>query len=810
MQISLNWLKQYIDIPKDLDPQDLGLRMTMSTVEVEEVIDLSTSYQKIVIGQVKEIIDHPDADKLKVCQVDIGQDDRVSIVCGGLNLKEKMYCVVALPGAFVRWHGEGEPVKLAEAKIRGVNSYGMICAASEVGLDHLFVVKNESEIIDLGEGDFKPGENVAKALKIDDIIYDIDNKSLTHRPDLWSHYGMAREVAAILDIPLKPLETPAINGVDKYKLKITVDAEELCPRYQAVVIDNINVKESPSWLRNYLEAIGMRPINNIVDITNYVLFSLGQPLHAFDADKIANDKIIIRLAKKGEKIISLDGEERELLDTNLMIADSAKPIAIAGIIGGVNSEVTEKTTRIVIESANFEPSNIRRSSGDIGLRTEASVRFEKSLDPNLTELAIFLTVKLLKECCPDSVIASRVYDEKNYKDEKKVISFTYSWLSKQMGLEIRKEEVIRILESLKFQVKNKGDQFEVIVPTWRATKDISIPQDIVEEVARIYGYDRIPDDLPVIKMSQAKVDLEKQVERKTKQLFAYTFGLNEVYNYSWQSEDLLAVLNKKVSDCKELKNYLSPEQRYLRISLIPNLLKNLEDNLRWYKEVKIFELGKVYLKEEGNYALDQTNKKKLAYQPKYLSCLIADNSINDVFSYTKGLLTHMSKTLNIDFEFRAIAKHDYLIPGQAMAIYSQDELLGYFGIINLAISNKFDYHSLVAIVEIDFTTMIKYIVDRKSYQPLPKYPVVVKDFSIIMSNDVKWEELKNELLKANKFITEIELFDRYNNRDNKEFSIAFHVNIYNPEKTFTASEIKKITDKLQDIITNKFKLTIKQ
>ncbi|OIO47465.1 MAG: phenylalanine--tRNA ligase subunit beta [Parcubacteria group bacterium CG1_02_37_51] len=810
MQISLNWLKQYIDLPKDLDPQDMALKLTMSTVEVEEVIDLSTNYSNIIVGQIKEIVDHPDADKLKVCQVDIGQEARVSIVCGGSNLKEKMYCVVALPGALVRWHGEGDPVKLAEAKIRGVNSHGMICAASEVGLGHLFEMADEATIVDLGEGEWQSGQAIAKALKIDDLVLEIDNKSLTHRPDLWSHYGMAREVAAILQLPLKPLETPTIKGVDKYQLKVKVEDIVLCPRYQALVIDNIIVQESPMWLQNYLEVIGTRPINNIVDITNYVLFSLGQPLHAFDATKIAGDKIIVRLAKNKEKIVTLDGEERGLDEKNLVIVDSDKPIAIAGIMGGSNSEVTDKTKRIVIESANFNASNIRRSSGSLGLRTEASIRFEKSLDPNLTELAMFQTVKLIKECCPEAIIASKVYDEKNYKDDIKTIKFSYDWLIAQVGTKIEKSEVIKILEALQFAVKNKGDQFEVLAPSWRATKDISLPEDIVEEVARIYGYDRIPDDLPTIKMSQTKIDLEKQSERIVKQLFAATFGFNEVYNYSWQSEDLLAALKLQTSNCWELKNYLSPEQRYLRTSLLPNLLKNLADNLRWYKKIKIFELGRVYLKEDGKYALDQTGKKQLAYQPKYLSCLIADNNINDVFSYAKGLLAHLAKVLNIDLRFKEIKTHDYLIPGQALAIYAQDELLGHFGVVNLAISSKFDYHSLVGLVEIDFSAMIKYIVDKKSYQPLPKYPVVVKDFSVILSNDVKWQELQEELLRASKYITSIELFDRYHDRQNKEFSIAFHVNIYNPDKTFTTVEIKKITDKLQEIIINKFKLTIKQ
>ncbi|MFW0862149.1 MAG: phenylalanine--tRNA ligase subunit beta [Candidatus Komeilibacteria bacterium] len=807
MYISLNWLKQYVDVPASLDPKELGLKMTMATVEVEEVKALGADYDKIVVGQVKEIVKHPDADKLQVCQVDIGAKERATIVCGGINLEKDMYCVVALPGAKVRWHGQGDLVELAETKIRGVKSFGMICAAEEVGLDHIFTQKEEAEIINLGKGDFKAGDNIASALHIDDVIYDIDNKSLTHRPDLWSHFGMGREVAAILRKPLKMPDIYEIKEGSGSKLKVEVKDHELCPRYQAVVMSGVKIDESPEWLKNHLQSIGVKSINNIVDITNYVLFDLGQPLHAFDANTIDN-KIIVRRANKGEKIITLDKEEYELNEENLVIADSKKAIAVAGVMGGANSEINDNTDTIVIESANFHPANVRRTAMQLGMRTEASMRFEKSLDPELTALALAKAAQLVKELCPDAKVISKVIDIDKSKKDGVIIKLTYPWLIKRIGTDIPLKQVVEILEALQFRVKVKDGDITVTVPSWRATKDISIPEDIVEEVARIYGYDQIPDELPRIQLAQTDIQPIKKAERKAKTILSEHFDLNEVYNYSWQSEEYLKAINLDVKDCISLKNYLSPEQQYLRISLIPNLLKNVVDNLRWFDEINIFELGRIFTKQSGKKPVDNDSDKMLPYQPKILSWLRYNKE--DLFYNVKGEIEYLLDKLAISYKWEKITKHEYYDVNRTLALYAQDELLGYCGVLKNQVLKNLKLKNNITVAEINFSEAIKYIADAKKYIPLAKYPVVTKDFSVILKEDVDWQLLVKDILSLDDEIKSVDLFDKYHNKKTGEFSVAFHVRIYSDNKTLTTKEIEGFTSKIMNLLEKKYKLTIKK
>jgi phenylalanyl-tRNA synthetase beta chain len=808
MNISLDWIKQYVNIPKDIDPNDLGLKMTMSTVEVEEVKTLGSIFENMVVGQVKEIVKHPDADKLQVCQVDIGAKERVAIVCGGVNLHDDMYCVVALPGAKVRWHGKGDPVELAETKIRGVSSFGMICAAEEVSLDHIFEQKQEAEIIELSDGDWVAGQPIAEALQIDDVVYDIDNKSLTHRPDLWGHFGMAREIAAILHQPLIQPDAYEIKPGSGSKLKIDVKDHDLCPRYQAIVMDGISIGPSPDWLKKRLQSIGVKSINNIVDITNYVLFDLGQPLHAFDANKIKGNKIIVRRAKAGETIVTLDNDEHKLNTENLVIADATNPIAVAGVMGGANSEINDKTDTIVIESANFHPANIRRTATQLGMRTEASMRYEKSLDPQLTALALVKAIQLIQEVCPDAKIVSKVFDIDKSQSNDVVVKLSYEWLVKKIGHDIPQKQVVEILQALQFDVKVKNDDITAVVPSWRATKDISIPEDIVEEVARIYGYDQIPDRLPQIRLSQTSISTAKKTERKVKSILSEAFGLNEVYNYSWQSVEYLQALNLDKKDCIALQNYLSPEQQYLRVSLAPNLLKNVVDNLRWYDTVNIFELGRIFLKQVGKKPVDNDSGKMLPYQPKILSWL--QYGKDDKFSAMKGQAEYLFDKLQIDYSWQSIKDHAYFDASKAMAFYCQEELIGFVGELKTEALKKFKLKGRAFLAELNFSEILKYISDRKQYSALSKYPVVIKDFSIILTDDFDWQKMNTDILSLDKDIQNIELFDKYFDEKAQEFSVAFHVRIYNDDKTLTGAEIEKLTKKIMNLLENKYKLIIKK
>jgi len=427
MLISKKWLEDFLVLPKKIKSEDIGHDLTMKTVEVEKINNLAHSLQKVVVGVITKVEKHSNADTLKVCQVDAGKNyGQLQIVCGGMNLKENMKVALALVGAKVHWHGQDELFELAKVKLRGEESNGMICASDELGLEEMFPKQDEKEIMDLSYLDAKEGVLLSSALGLDDTIFDIDNKSITNRPDLWSHYGLVRELAAIYQLGLKPfqlddkLEIKKSKGKANGELKVSIKDYSLCPRYLGAVVSGIKVKESPLWLKNILTSVGLRPINNIVDITNYVMIEVGQPLHAFDRSKV--DNIVVRLANQGEKIITLDKIERELSPEMLVIADSKKPIAVAGVMGGANSQVDETTKAIIIEAAKFDAISIRKTTQRLGLRTDASMRFEKSLDPNLAETAIRRVCALIKEIIPGAEIDGIIVADGNLLNKKNTSS----------------------------------------------------------------------------------------------------------------------------------------------------------------------------------------------------------------------------------------------------------------------------------------------------------------------------------------------------------------------------------------------------
>ncbi|MFA4941992.1 MAG: phenylalanine--tRNA ligase subunit beta, partial [Patescibacteria group bacterium] len=482
MYISLKWLKDFVNIPASITPEELGLKLTLHTVEIDGVEKQSEKFNNVVVGKILELKKHPQADRLQLVKVDIGKE-KLDIVCGAHNIKEGDFVPVALVGAILP-----NGLEIKEAEIRGVKSHGMLCAEDELGLG-----QDHSGILILTKG--KLGQNLAENLKLDDTVFEVDNKSITNRPDLWGHFGLARDIAAFLDIKLiePKINLEKITKLEKkgevIKLKAEVKDAKLCPRYMAIAMKGIKIADSPQWMKERLSAVGMRPINNIVDITNYVMLELGQPLHAFDANLVK--EIVVRRAEDKEMMETLDGQKRELNKEMLVIADDEKAIAIAGVMGGATSEISDKTDSIIIEAANFEPTQIRKTSQKLGLRTESSMRFEKSLDPNLCEQAIARVVELVKEICPGAVVASKLVDIKSFKINSDPIVLDISWLNKTIGEEIGEKTIIKTLNNLGFKTTQKKNEITVNVPTWRATKDISIREDLMEEIVRIYGYNNL-------------------------------------------------------------------------------------------------------------------------------------------------------------------------------------------------------------------------------------------------------------------------------------------------------------------------------
>ncbi len=845
MQLSLNWLQDFINIPSEITPEKIGELLTLHTVEVEEVKKLGENLDKIVVGKIEELKKHSNADKLQLAIVSDG-NKKFQVVCGGSNLSEGMLVAFARIGAKVKWHGAGDLVELEPVKIRGEKSEGMICAASEIGLENLFPTNDEWEIVALtlnpspkGRGENIIGKPLAEALGLDDIVYDVDNKSMTHRPDLWSHYGIARDLAVILDLKLKEYNANSTNlNANSTNVQINVKAEDtkLCPRYMAVAVDGIEIKSSSDLIQKRLIACGMRPINNIVDITNYVMLELGQPTHAFGASRIATNsktnchEIIVRTAKKGEVIKTLDGEERKLDSEMLLITDRKNPVAIAGVMGGKNSEIDKNTNSIIIESANFDAVSIRKTSQKLGLRTESSQRYEKSLDPNLCGMAINRILILIKESCPKAKVSSHLVDEKNFKLNQEPIKLDIKWLQQKMGVVIKKDEVVKILKSLGFEVttppprlaeamakrvtpllsKNRGvngNIFLVKAPTWRATKDISIPEDLVEEVARIYGYNNIQPVMSQVIMQRPEINEEREFVNKVKNILTTT-GLTETYNYSFVNEKQLAKLDVKSDNYLKLANPLTNEHTLLRQSLIPNLIQNIITNQRNFETIKIFEIGNIFLSQAGELKKDNSNKDKLPDQPMKLGLVCAGNN-KDNFSKLKGVVERVGKSCGVNFNFTEI-KSDQ---GISSAVRINNKEVGFLNTLSESRKKQIGVKVNATICELDIREFFNAFksADSRKYQAKNKFPDLMRDMAFVIDEKILYNNIRETILSASKLIKEAEVFDVY--QGDKigvgKKNIALHITFGSLEKTLTGVEVDKVQNDVVKILNKKFKAQLR-
>ena len=532
MKLSLSWIKDFVNIPEDMDMKQLAYDLTMDTVEVEDVEYLADRFDHMVVGVIEDIEPHPNADKLRVCKVDIGDGEIKDIVCGGINLEKGMRVAVSCPGAIVRWHGEGEPVEIKKSKLRGVASYGMICASDEIGLGDLFPASQEAEILDLSAFDVPAGTTLADALDLNDVLLEIDNKSMTNRPDLWGHYGIAREIAALYNLPLaeiKPFETDVQSDFN-----VEIADPDRCPRYIGVEMSGVNVKEAPYQMQSRIWKVGMRPINALVDITNYVMLATGNPTHAFDADNIS-DHIVVRHAAENEKLLLLNDKELSLCTDDLVITDSEGPVALAGVMGGAKDSILPKTERVILEVANFEAAGIRRTALRYDNRTEASSRYEKAIDPERCDQALALSMQYFKELYPEMKVIG--YCDKYVKKLKRAeIDVNLVWLEKRLGKHLTNDEIQGKLEKLGFDVQINGEDMHVIAPTWRSTGDISIKDDVMEEVARMYGYDNFEPTSFTTTFDSAINQKDQDLVRNMKEFLAIRCGMQEIYTYPWVND----------------------------------------------------------------------------------------------------------------------------------------------------------------------------------------------------------------------------------------------------------------------------------
>ena len=806
MKVSLNWIRDYVQLPADADLKKLAYDLTMSTVEVEDATDLGASFHDMVVGVINTIEQHPNADKLKVCKTDIG--GRVEdIVCGGSNLREGMKVAVALPGAMCKWHGEGDLVEIKKSKLRGVDSYGMICGAVEIGLADLFPTKEEAHILDLSDFDAPAGTPLADALDLNDIILEIDNKSMTNRPDLWGHYGIAREIAALYDLPMTQFPHFDRNVENTSGFHVTVEDAERCPRMTGTQIENVCVKPAPYWMQVRIWKTGMRPINALVDITNYVMLATGQPSHAYDSDHIAGH-IIVRRAKAGETLTLLNGKELPLSTDDLTIADDAGIVGLAGVMGGAKDSILPTTSRVILEIANFQAAGIRRTALRYDNRTEASARYEKAIDPERCDQALDLSMQLFSDLYPEMKVTGLV-DEYPRHLKQAEIDVPLSWLERRLGKRLSPDEIKHKMELLGYGITFNGDNMHVVVPTWRSTGDVSIQADIMEEVARMYGYENFEAEPITTTFDGAINQLDKDLERRIKEYLAIRCGMQEIFTYPWMEESYVNAVLQSTEGILSLSTPPSPAERFVRSSLLPNLCKAVVKNERYFNEFSIFETAQVFRDE--NYTSPYDPREKLPSQRKNVAGAFAttDKDITALFRKAKGVVEMMARYVHMEtLTFRQTEKPVWADNVVWLNIYRGEEKVGDLALLAKKVSMACGIKNMnVMLFQLDQDSLVPLKSRTNTFTHLAEYPMTDYDISLLVDGSVQWKDvaqtvrgIKSELLHGAAFV------DEYRGKQVPagKKSLTLRLAIGSKDKTLTSAEIEEVASGVLNKIAKRF------
>ena len=799
MKLSLSWIKDFVNIPEDMDLKKLAYDLTMSTVEVEDVEYLARRFDNMIVGVIEKIEAHPNADRLRVCKVDIGGGEIRDIVCGGSNLEEGMRVAVSCPGAVVRWHGEGEPVVINNSKLRGVESYGMICASDEIGLGDLFPAKQEAEILDLSAFDVPAGTPLADALDMNDVILEIDNKSMTNRPDLWGHYGIAREIAALYDLQLaeiRPFETDVQSD-----FRVEIEDPDRCTRFMGVEMSGVYVKPSPYKMQNRLWKAGMRPINALVDITNYVMLATGSPSHAYDADNIV-DHIVVRHAKEDEKLMLLNDKVLDLCTDDLVIADGEGPVGLAGVMGGAKDSILPKTERVILEVANFDAAGIRRTALRYDNRTEASARYEKAIDPERCEQAVALSMQYFKELYPELKVTG-FCDNYVKKLKRAQIDVSLSWLEKRLGKHLTNDVIRGKLEKLGFDVQIDGDNMHVTAPTWRSTGDISIKDDVMEEVARMYGYDNFDATEFTTTFTGAINQKDKSLIRNIKEYLAIRCGMQEVYTYPWMNDVFVNAVLQSTDGILRLSTPPAPDLSCIRSSLLPNLCEAVAKNERYFNDFAIFEEAQVFF--DRNYTSVYDPTESLPEQRRHIGAAFASDvkDINTLFREVKGVLEYMPRYTHMEaFEFRKEEKPVWADNVVWLNIYLGDKRIGDMGLVAKKVSMDCGIKNLsVMLFELDAAKLQPLKSRTNKFTHLAEYPETDYDISMLFDSNVEWNDIYDAVMgqkKASALLKEASFVDEYRGKQipQGKKSVTIRLTIGSDEKTLTSQEIESAANQV--------------
>ena len=786
MKVSLNWVKKYVDLPENITTKQMATDLTLRTVEVEGYENTEDKFHDIIVGKILEVNEHPNADKLRVCKVDIGEGEPKQIVCGGSNLYPNEMVVVCKPGAEVYWHGESELMKIKDSKVRGVDSYGMICGAEEVYLENIFPAKEEDEIVDLAGIECYPGQSITEIIDMKDVVLEIDNKSLTNRPDLWGHYGIARELSAIYDVDLKPIEKIKIDSkLPKYD--VVIEDTTKCQRYVAVEIDNVYEKRSPLWMQSAIIKGGMRPINAIVDITNYVMMAVGQPLHAFDKTHVDGNKIIVRNAREGEELLLLDNNTIELTTDDLVISDSKDAMALAGIRGGKKDSILPETTGVVLEVANFTAKTIRKTGKRFDEKTDASIRYEKNIDTQRVEEGLNLALALFKEIFPESKIVAfnDVYPVET-KNEK--INVSEEFLDTRLGKKIDRETITRVLTRLGYEVNYKNGIYTVVVPTYRSTGDVSLKDDVMGDIARLLSFESFEAQPLTISFDHAVLQNKVLLETRIKEYLSNRCGFYEIFTYPWINEKYINAASINKEDSIKLATPPSPEEAYLRSSLVPGMLEAISKNLRYFDSFKIFEMAQVFIKGEYH---ESSEDETLPIHKKLLTGSIVGSNPKEIFYELKGVIEKISRYTHMkELTFTTeCEKPSWADINAYLAIKLDNNIVGYMGLLSVKTMNDAKIkRTNVAIFELDSDMFIPLESRTNKFKHIPVLPSVEKDLSLIVDENITWAEMTKYIRSKTSDIKFIEEYRGNQIPDGKK-SIMLRVTFDSGDTTLTSEEI---------------------
>ena len=780
MFISMNWISDFVDL-SGLDKLDLISKFSLSTAEVEnEIFMKGSDLSGVVVAQIKSVEPHPESKKLHLLKVDAGDGKLTDVVCGAPNVR------VGMKTAFAKVGAQLGDITIAPRPLAGFESCGMCCSEKEIGISD-----NNDGIMDITE-DVACGTDIKELYAIDDIVFEVDNKSLTNRPDLWGHYGIAREFACIAKRPLRPIpqiDLSAYDSLDKIDMKIE---DDLCQRYSCLKVENVTQNVSPMNMRIRLFYCGMRGINLLADLTNYLMLEMGQPMHAFDSRKV--EKIRIKRFEKPFTFTTLDGVERNIDENTLMICNGATPVAIAGIMGGLDSEIVEDTTQLTLESATFNSASIRKSAVRLAHRTDASARYEKSLDPEMTTVAIARFMQLLMEIDPGVKVVSSLTDDYAFHYPQVSLDFDKDFVDKYTGIEISNEHIVKTLAALGFDITADGDNFHVEVPSYRATKDVTMKADIIEEITRIYGYDNFDVFTAKAPLYPVRMSDEKNVEEDIKNLLVQRFQLHELHSYVWQYADEYKKLGIKVEDNIKLANSTNPNIETLRSSIVPTQLCQVSYNTGFDTDFGVFEIGHVFngLKEDG--LVDEHKKLCITLFSKTKSVEILYFKLRDMLCELVDDIKHSTLT----FE-KMEAVHSYQHPKNLNAILCDGKAIGTLGVVHPLTGKKIDKKASIVFAEIDIADFTAISNKGIAYAEPSKYPSIEIDLSFVADTFAQINEAIAEAHES--ILRKVGVTDVYNDGDNK--SITVRLLFGHDERTLTHEEVQKVVDDIVEKLKSK-------